>query len=311
MKVIERNRPLVGILWMLATGLSFVAMTVFVKLVGTRLPSAEVGFLRYALGLPFLIPALGVLRGGMERRLFVLFAWRGAAHVVAVILWFYAIARLPIAEVTSLNYLAPVYVTIGAALFLGERLALRRLAAVIVALIGALIILRPGLREVVPAHLAMLGGSMALGASYILAKRLTREASPELVIVMLSISVTLGLFPFALVGWVWPTRGEVALLVLVALFATMGHYFMTLAFREAPVSVTQPVTFLQLFWSVLAGWLIFDEAVDLWVIFGGTLIVMAVSFIAWREHVLARRVTPPVEAVKTGPPSKASTREGA
>lgn len=296
--MIERNRPLAGVWWMLASGLAFVAMTVLVKLVGTRLPAAEVGFLRYALGLPLLLPVLDTMRAGLSAPLLRLFAWRGAAHVIAVILWFYAIARLPVAEVTALNYLAPVYVTLGAALFLGERLALRRLAAVGAALAGALIILRPGLREVEPAHLAMLGGSLAMGASYVLAKRLTGLASPELVVVMLSITATIGLLPFALVGWVWPTPEEVGLLFAVATLATAGHYFMTLAFREAPVSVTQPVTFLQLLWSAIAGWAIFGEGVDPFVIGGGTVIVMAVSFIAWREHVLARRVTPPVEAVK-------------
>jgi drug/metabolite transporter (DMT)-like permease len=294
----ERNRPLIGILWMLATGLSFVAMTVFVKLVGTRMPSAEVGFLRYALGLPLLVPVIRKLWVPMDGRLFRLFAIRGAAHAAAVILWFYAIARLPVAEVTALNYLAPVYVTIGAALFLGERLALRRIAAVTAALLGALVILRPGIRVLEPAHFAMLGGALALGVSYILAKRLTREASPELVVVMLSVVTTVALFPFALPGWVWPTAREVGLLFAVAAIATAGHYFMTLAFREAPVSVTQPVTFLQLLWAALAGWVIFGEPVDIWVICGGATIVMAVSFIAWREHVLARRVTPPVEALK-------------
>lgn len=296
--MIERNRPLAGILWMLASGLSFVAMTVLVKLVGTRMPSAEVGFLRYALGLPLLIPVLRQLWLPMNGRLLGLFAIRGTAHAIAVILWFYAIARLPVAEVTALNYLAPVYVTIGAALFLGERLALRRVAAVVVALLGALVILRPGLRVLEPAHFAMLAGALALGVSYLLAKRLTREASPEIVVVMLSLVTTVGLFPFAVPGWVWPTGRELGLLFVVAVLATAGHYFMTLAFREAPVSVTQPVTFLQLLWAALGGWVIFAEALDIWVIGGGTMIVMAVSFIAWREHVLARRVTPPVEALK-------------
>ncbi|MEL7026321.1 MAG: DMT family transporter [Pseudomonadota bacterium] len=297
----DRNRPLIGVLWMLATGLSFVAMTVFVKLVGTRLPAAEVGFLRYLLCLPLVVPALrGIDWGQISRQSWTFLSWRGAAHSLAVVLWFYAIARLPVAEVTALNYLAPVYVTIGAALFLGETLALRRIAAVVVAVCGALVILRPGFRTIDPAHLAILGGSVALGVSYLLAKRLTRDVSPEIVIVMLSVMVSLALFPVALwAGWVWPTWSEFWLLVLVAIFATAGHYFMTLAFREAPVSVTQPVTFLQLLWSALAGWIIFDEGLDIWVIAGGTVIVMAVSFIAWREHVLARQTTPPVEATKT------------
>ena len=62
--------------------------------------------------------------------------------------------------------------------------------------------------------------------------------------------------PFAFMAiavWVWPTWGELALLFCVALFATTGHYCMTLAFAAAPVTVTQPVTFLQLVWSVILG----------------------------------------------------------
>ena len=73
---------------------------------------------------------------------------------------------------------------------------------------------------------------------------------------------------------------------------------MTLAFRAAPLAVTQPVTFLQLVWAVLLGALVFGEGVDLFVILGGTVIVGAVSFISWREEVLKRRITPPVPATK-------------
>ncbi|MEM9710427.1 MAG: DMT family transporter [Pseudomonadota bacterium] len=294
----RQDQPVAGILWMLATGLTFVAMTALVKTLGTRLPAPEVAFLRYALVLPLLIPGLALIRrASPSGQLLWLFTLRGGVHAMAVILWFYAMARLPIAEVTALNYLTPVCVTLGAALFLGERLAIRRLLAVGVALIGAVLILRPGFRAVEPAHLAMLANALFLGSSYLLAKRLTREASPELVIVMLSFLVTVALFPFALVGWVWPNWGELGLLFLIAILATLGHYFMTIAFRAAPVSVTQPVTFLQLVWSGLVGWMIFAEPVDPYVIAGGTVIVMAVSFIAWRESVLARRSSDPVPGV--------------
>ena len=69
-----------------------------------------------------------------------IFAFRGVVHTIAVTLWFYAMARIPIADVTAMNYLSPVYVTLGAALFLGETLAMRRLVAVLGALVGAMII---------------------------------------------------------------------------------------------------------------------------------------------------------------------------
>ena len=123
-------------------------MTALVKLAGTRIPAAESAFLRYVLGLVFLIPMIPAMRrsGGLNR-LGPIFAFRGVVHTIAVTLWFYAMARIPIADVTAMNYLSPVYVTLGAALFLGETLAMRRLVAVLGALAGAMIILRPGFRE--------------------------------------------------------------------------------------------------------------------------------------------------------------------
>jgi drug/metabolite transporter (DMT)-like permease len=75
----------------------------------------------------------------------------------------------------------------------------------------------------------------------------------------------------------------------VAVFATSGHYTMTLAFQAAPVAVTQPVIFLQLVWAVLLGAMVFGEPVDIWVVSGGVVIIAAVSFIAWREAVVKRR----------------------
>lgn len=84
----------------------------------------------------------------------------------------------------------------------------------------------------------------------------------------------------------------------MALFATAGHYTMTLAFAAAPVTVTQPVTFLQLVWAVALGAILFAEPVDPWVIAGGSLILAAVVFITWREAVLKRRITPLVSETK-------------
>ena len=284
------NRPLAGVLWMLLAGAMFVAVTAIVKHVGDRIPPAEAAFLRYAMGLVFLVPMLGMLRReAISRSALVLYSARGAMHTVAVILWFFAMTQIPIAEVTAMNYMSPVYVTIGAALFLGERLAARRVAAIGVALLGVALVLRPGFREVSPGHVAMLVTAVAFAGSYLIAKRMSGVASPAMVVAMLSVTVTIGLAPFAAIGWVAPTLVELCWLLLVAFFATAGHFAMTLAFRAAPVTATQPVTFLQLIWASLLGWAVFGEGLDPWVLSGGALIVAAVSFIAWREAVLQRR----------------------
>ncbi len=298
------DRPLEGVLWMVASGLSFVAVNAIVKHVGAAVPAAEAAFLRYLLGLVFFVPMLPtLLRVRLGRNLLGIFALRAAVHTGGVILWFYAMTQIPLGEVTAINFLTPVCVTVGAALFLGETLALRRLLAVAAAMLGALVILRPGLRALEPGHVAMLGTVMFFAASYIVAKRLSALASPAVVVALLSVGVTVCLTPFALAHWVRPTGTEVAWLLLTAGFATVGHLTMTLAFRAAPVTVTQPVTFLQLLWAVTLGAVAFGEPVDGYVVAGGLVIMGAVSFITWREAQARRRAPERVDAPSsTGSP---------
>ncbi len=285
---------------MLVTGACFVAVTALVKSLGPRVPAAEAAFLRYFLGIVFLIPMLRpILKARLSRRQIGFFGLRGAVHTLGVVCWFYAMTQIPIAEVTAMNYLSPVYVTIGAALFLGETLAARRIMAVVAALIGALIILRPGFREVNSGHLAMLVTAVFFAIGYLIAKRMSQQVSPSVVVGMLSITVTIGLAPLAWSVWVTPSLWDLVVLFAVACFATAGHYTMTLAFAAAPITVTQPVNFLQLVWAVLLGWLVFDENVDFWVVAGGLVIISAISFITWREALLKRRqITPDVNATK-------------
>jgi drug/metabolite transporter (DMT)-like permease len=284
---------------MLVTGVCFLMVTALVKTMGPRLPPGEAAFIRYAMGLVFLLPSLGAMRAAnLTRRQWTLFSVRGFCHAGGVILWFFAMVRIPIAEVTAMNYLAPIYVTVGAAIFLGERLAAPRIIAVVLGLVGAAIILRPGFREVSDGHLAMLLAAVVFAGSYLTAKVLADEVKPGIVVAMLSVFVTLGLAPFAIADWITPTPRELGFLAAVAVFATTGHYTMTLAFAAAPVTVTQPVTFLQLIWATALGVVWFAEPVDIWVVLGGMVILGSVTFITWREAMLKRHVTPDAAATK-------------
>ena len=285
---------------MVFTGVLFVMVTGLVKYLGPTMPAPQAAFLRYALGLILLVPMLPFREGlRLQKHQLRLSVWRGVLHSGAVTLWFFAMARIPIADVTAMNYMAPIYVTIGAALFLGERLALRRLGAIAFALLGVIIILRPGFREIGAGHIAMVLATLFFGASYLLAKRLTDEMPAGLVVVLLSVIVTIALLPMALVVWVPPSGFDLIILFLVACIATLGHYTMTLAFKATSISVTQPVTFLQLVWAVTLGVVVFGEAVDPFVVLGGGIILGSVTFISWREATLQRRLrTPPVPATK-------------
>jgi len=292
--------PWVGIAWMALTGVMFVSVTGIVRYVGASVPAAEAAFLRYSIGTILMLPFFGrAFAANLTRDKVGYFAARGVVHALGVILWFYAMAHIPIAEVTAIGYTSPIYIVIGAAFFFGERMAARRIIAVIIAFIGAMIIIRPGFHQIGSGQLAQLISAPLFAVSYLIAKRLSDRESPTVVVGMLSVFVTLGLLPFAIAVWQPPSLHDVLWLGLVAVFATAGHFIMTKALAAAPLMVTQPVTFLQLIWATLLGSLVFGEPADFWVLLGGGVIIASVSFISYREWVISRKArTPPVMAIK-------------
>ncbi|WP_232816689.1 DMT family transporter [Paracoccus zhejiangensis] len=294
------RQDLQGIGWMLLTGLCFVAVNGIVRGLEGALPAPQAAFIRFLFGLAFLLPVIvPTLKQGFPADVWRLFLLRGALHVAAVIAWFYAMSRITVAEVTAIGFLNPIMVTIGAALIFGEKLAVRRILAIAVALIGALVVLRPGLRPMDPGHLSQVAAAVCFGLSYLIAKQLAERVPATVVVAMMSLTVSIGLAPLALMDWVPPTLEQIAWLGLVAVFATAGHYTMTRAFAAAPLTVTQPVTFLQLVWASLLGVFVFGEPVDAWVLLGGAMMIGAISYITWREaRVRASTVTPPVNATK-------------
>jgi drug/metabolite transporter (DMT)-like permease len=295
------DRTLIGIGWMLVTTVLFVFVTGIVRHLGSDIPAVEAAFIRYGIGLLLILPAFRPLVHHWPRgALLGSFALRGLVHGVAVMLWFYAMARIPIAEVTALGYTSPIFVTLGAAFFFGERLHLRRIMAVIIGFLGAMVIVRPGFHEISSGQLAQLAAAPLFAVSFLLAKGLTREVGSGLIVGMLSLGCTLTLLPGAILQWRDPTLDEVAWLGLTAVFATSGHYTLTRAFQAAPLTVTQPVGFLQLVWATLLGVLLFGEPLDPFVFLGGGMVVAAATYISHREAQAARRMrTPPEVATKT------------
>ena len=103
---------------------------------------------------------------------------------------------------------------------------------------------------------------------------------------MLSVFVTLTLAPPALSVWVQPSMKEIISLGFVAILATLGHITLTQAIRSAPIIIIQPISFLQLVWAALIGYFIFSELVDIFVIIGGLIIIISVTYISYREMTL-------------------------
>ncbi|NPD14042.1 DMT family transporter [Xinfangfangia sp. D13-10-4-6] len=287
---------------MLISGVALVGVNGAVKYVGTSLPAPQAAFIRFAVSLPLFALMIGpILRAHYSPAVWRLFGLRGIFHVGGVILWFYAMARIPVAEVSAIGFLNPVIVLVLGGILLGEGLSFRRIMVAILAFGGALIVLRPGLREIAMGHWAQLGAAFLFAGGYICAKRLSASVPAGVIVAMMTFSSALGLLPLALLDWQPVALWQMLTLTVGAGCATLGHYAMTRAFAAAPLAVTQPVSFLQILWSALMGAVLFHEGIDPWVILGGAVIIAAISFNI-RAEAQARRVIRAADGAGTGGP---------
>ncbi len=284
MRDTARGHYLRGIWWMLATGLLFVGVTGVVRHLGTDMNPMQAAFIRYAFGVVLIAPVLlRMFAAGVAPSRLGLHMLRGVAHGAAVMLWFFAMARIPIAQVTAIGFTTPIFTAIGAALYLGEHLYARRIAAIAVSFLGTVIILRPGAVGIELGALAQLAAAPLFACSFLIAKKLTQTESSASIVAYMSVFVTLALLLPALLVWRTPTLVELGWLFVTAVFATAGHYTFTRAMQTVELTVLQPFSFLQLVWATLLGFYAFSEVPDVWTLTGGAIIIASVTYIAHRE----------------------------
>jgi len=277
---------------MVITTILFVGVTATVRYLEGDVPAPQAAFLRYAIGTLMLAPSLiSLSKMKPDRPLLNKFILRGFVHSIGVTLWFYAMSVMPVAEVTAIGFLTYIFVSLGASIFLKEKLHKHRLSAILISFVGALIILRPGFKVIESGQLGMLIATMVFTASYLIAKIVSKERSSSEIVAMLSIFTTIFLIPSAIYSWEPLSLEAFLILAFTALIATLGHITMTKAIKAAPMVVTQPILFLQLVWASMVGLFIFDEKFDLFVILGGTIIMLCVCYVSYREHKLGKKIT--------------------
>jgi drug/metabolite transporter (DMT)-like permease len=286
------NQSIIGIMWMVLTTILFVGVTATVRYLEGEVPAPQAAFLRYAIGTLLLTPSLiTLIKIKPNKPLMSKFLLRGLVHSFGVTLWFYAMSVMPVAEVTAIGFLTYIFVSIGACIFLKEKLHKHRITAVIISFVGALIILRPGFKVIESGQFGMLMATVVFTASYLIAKIVSKERSSSEIVAMLSVFTTIFLIPSAIYSWEPISLEALLILAFTALIATIGHITMTQAIKAAPMVVTQPILFLQLVWASMVGLFLFDEQFDLYVIIGGTVIMICVCYVSYREHVLGKKIT--------------------
>jgi drug/metabolite transporter (DMT)-like permease len=209
---------------------------------------------------------------------------RGAVHTVGLYLWFAALPRIPLADMTAIGFTGPIFIMIGARVFFQEPMRWDRWAATLAGFAGVLIVVVPKLSGSGGAsHLLMLASAPVFAASFLLTKALTRTDSPGVILVWQAISVSVFSLPAALWHWQALSAWQWAGFVLCGALGSAGHYLLTRSFMAADISATQSAKFLDLVWSAAMGWLLFADLPSRSTLVGGTVICAATLWVARRE----------------------------
>jgi drug/metabolite transporter (DMT)-like permease len=198
---------------------------------------------------------------------------RNLIHYAAQLGWFFALTLIPIGQVVAIEFTMPIWTAILAAGFLGERMTPRRIAVILLGLVGVVVIVRPAIGEINPGQLIALGAAVGFGISMALVKSLTRTDSALAVIFwMLVVQSAAGLFP-TLYLWTWPSGYAWGWMVVIAVCGTFCHYCLANAMQYADATVVVPMDFLRVPLTATAGWLIYAERLDLFTVLGAALIL--------------------------------------
>jgi len=176
-----------------------------------------------------------------------------------------------------------IFASIGASLVLKERMRLRRWTAIALGFVGALLILRPGFREINLGMLLVLIATITWGTNVVIVKILSRTDSLTSIVGIMAISFTVLSFPLALLVWEPPSATQLLLLIGVGTLGTLGHFAMTKALSLSEASAVMPLDFTRLIWASLIGFWFFAEVPDVWTVVGGGLIISAATYVIWRE----------------------------
>ncbi len=302
-------RPARGILLIVLAVTVFSVMSAFVKAAG-RVPAGEAVFFRSACALPIILIWLamrGDLRHGLHTENYRGHIYRSVAGTLAMGLGFAGLKFLPLPEVTALRFITPIMIVIFAAILLGERIRMVRLAAVLAGLVGVLIILWPrfdagfagaGWRELIGAGMVLASAGFAAFAQIAIKRMAGVEKTAAIVFYFSMTSMVLSLFslPF---GWVWPVGMEWFYLIGAGVVGGVGQILLTSSYRYADAGTLAPFTYVSMIWSLLIGYFVFGEVPTWAMLAGAALIILSGVAIVLRERQLGiartatRNVTKP------------------
>ena len=285
------TRNQLGVLYGIASVACFAMMDASVKWLD-MFPVGQVLFSRFFFGL---IPILMLVPRGEFKTFYKtsrpkLHAFRAITGTLAIIALFIALREIPLADVVSLTFGGPIFVTLGSMFFLSEKVGIRRWLAVLIGFFGMLLIVKPAYEElniyyIFPIIFCIFFACVALSI------RSLSSTEPNyriaLYFSLLSMIVGLLTLPF---GWVMPNKFELFLLIFTGLVGSVANILLTVSLRYAEASLVTPTKYLNLVFAILLGYFIWGEIPKLLTLVGAGLIIISSVIIFMRESELKKKV---------------------
>jgi drug/metabolite transporter (DMT)-like permease len=286
---VPRGSVVRGIGWILLATPLFAVMHMMIRQLSAEIHPFEIAFFRNFLGIFLLVGwFMRIGFGALRTSNAGLHLARAAVNAAAMLCYFTSLSMAPFATVTALGFTSQLFAALGAVLFLGERIRLRRTLALVAGFLGVLAIVRPGVAQIGPGEMLVLASAVAWSAALLLIKAMSRTDSSWTITAYMNLLLTpITLVP-ALFVWQWPSLGQFLWLAAIAVIGTLAQTAFNQALREAEVAVVMPFEYLRLIWAALIGMFVFAEVPGLWTWMGGAMIVASTSYIAYRESVLRR-----------------------
>ena len=266
-------------LWMFGALTSFTAMALAGRELSNELDTFEIMMYRSVIGV-FIVLAIAYLSGSLSsisKQHFGLHLIRNICHFTGQNLWFYAIALIPFSQVFAFEFSSPIWVALLAPFFLGEKLTKIRFITVIIGFFGILLVAQPTNITIGPGVGAAALCAVAFAGTFIATKLLSQTQSTTCILFWLAtMQLVFGVLCSFYDGIVTlPSLATLPLIVLVGCAGLLAHYCITTALKLAPVMIIAPIDFLRLPIIAIIGAIFYNEAIDVWIIFGAIIIFSA------------------------------------
>ena len=292
------QRPQLAMSLMLAAMLILPGIDAIAKWLSDSISPGQVAWSRFFFQTLLMLPLFLRSRGAIATRVVPLHALRGALIALATLLFFSALKHLPLADAISIFFVEPLILTLLSALFLGEAVGWRRLTAVVVGFVGALVIIRPSFATLGLPALLPLGTAVSFAVYLILTRKLAQHEYPERMqffaglfgglVMTLALGVG-GSANVAVLSFTWPDPWQWLLLAALGVIATTGHLLVVHAFRRAPAGLLAPFQYVEIIGATLLGLVLFGDFPDAMTWVGVAIIVGSGLYVFHREATVARR----------------------